>query len=270
MPTLSYCPNPNYPRIACLTEEAVEILYLLGKSEHIIAISEYAKRPLGVEKLHPKVCHFLNGDVSQIVALKPDLVIGYSDVQIKLSAQLIDAGLNVMIFNHRSLKEILNYIFLIGRMVGAEDKATQLVAKLKQKMELINLPPHRPKVYFEEWDHPQISSIQWVSELIELCGGINITDHLSQHFKSKDRIVTHEFILDSRPDIMLSCWCGKAMNKDSIVNREGYGDLPFVKNNQLFELDPSIFLQPGPAPFIDGIDVLSKLFQNWSDLHANR
>jgi len=264
-----------FPRLVCLTEESVETLYLLEKSSHILAISEYAKRPLGVELQHPKVCHFLNGDIDEIVALKPDLVIGYSDVQIKLASQLIDAGLSVSIFNHRSLEEILNYILWIGRIVNTSDKAEQIVRHLRAKIistqEKVNRNRYkkRPKVYFEEWDHPHISSIQWVSELIELCGGVNVTSHLSKNFKSKDRIITHDEIIKLKPDIMLSCWCGKAMNKKSILNRPDYNQMPFVFNDQIFELDPAIFLQPGPAPIIDGIDQLLNLFQNWSDQYAH-
>ncbi|MDH4467888.1 MAG: ABC transporter substrate-binding protein [Bacteriovoracaceae bacterium] len=256
-------------RIICLTEESVETLYLIGKSHLIVGVSAYVQRPPEAKLNHPQICHFINGKIDEIIDLKADLIIGYSDVQKNLARDLIDRGQNVWISNHRSLKEILQYIELLSFMVDAKIAGQllvqQLVSKMEQAAALTSSFSRRPKVYFEEWDNPHISSILWCHEIIELCGGQNISSHLAQNFKSMDRVVTPEFVLSQMPDIMFSCWCGKSMNRESIYSRTKWSELPCLKNQQLFELDPSIFLQPGPAPILAGLDVLVAIFQKWND-----
>jgi iron complex transport system substrate-binding protein len=241
-------------RIICLTEETVETLYLLGKQDCIIGVSQYVERPPEA-KNHPVVSQFIRSDIDKIVSLKPDLVIGFSDLQKNIASELIGRGINVLVTNQRSLSEILNNILLVGRIVGEGEKAQKLVQEFSQKLErfkaLSSALPEHPKVYFEEWDHPRYSCIQWVSELISVCGGKNIfSDKIGS--LAKDREVSDEEIVQQNPDIIFGCWCGKPVKISSFQSR--YPEVNAVKNGYVWELPPAIFLQPGPALFIDGID----------------
>lgn len=242
-------------RIICLTEETVETLYLLERQDLIAGVSQYVERPPEAKNNHPVVTQFIRSDVDQIVALKPDLVIGFSDIQKDIASQLIGRGLNVFVTNQRSLNEILNNILLLGRMIGEEAKATHLVTGFREKLSRIREESrrfsYRPKVYFEEWDHPRFSCIQWVSELIEACGGENIfADRIGA--MAREREVTDEEVIARNPDIIFGCWCGKKVKLDSFQNR--YPTVSAAQNKFIWELDPAIFLQPGPALFIDGLD----------------
>lgn len=246
-------------RIICLTEETVETLYLLGRQDFIIGVSEYVERPAEAKSL-PVVTQFIRSDIEQIVAMKPDLVIGFSDLQKDIASQLIGRGLNVLVTNQRSLKEILNNILLLGRIVGEEQKARELVKSFEAKLNHYKglTPKSRPKVYFEEWDHPRYSCIQWVSELIHAVGGENIFAHKSGAM-ARDREVTDEEIIQANPDIIFGCWCGKKVKLESFEKR--YPNVTAVKNGHLWELDPAIFLQPGPALFVDGLDQMFEKLQ---------
>jgi iron complex transport system substrate-binding protein len=239
-------------RIICLTEETVETLYLLDRQDLIIGVSQYVERPPEA-KQHPVISQFIKSDIEQIVALKPDLVIGFSDLQKNIASDLIGRGLNVLVTNQRSLKEILNNILLLGRMIGEEKKALELVGSFEQKLNSFKQRtlPKKPKVYFEEWDHPRYSGIQWVSELIEACGGENIFAHKAGAM-ARDREVTDAEIIAGNPDIIFGCWCGKPVKLDSFSKR--YPDITAVKNGHTWELSPAVFLQPGPALFVDGLD----------------
>jgi len=246
----------SYPRrIICLTEESVETLYLLGKGHLIVGVSEYVQRPPEAQGL-PVVCQFIKADVEKIIELRPDLILGFSDLQKDIARELISKGVNVFISNQRSLEEILDYILLLGRMTDAASEAIALVDQFRTKLNSLTFS-HRPKVYFEEWDHPRLSAIRWVSELIEAAGGENI-------FKDKmgssgpERKVGDELILERNPDFIFGCWCGKKVNLESIKNRPGYDQISAVKTGNVFELSPTIFLQPGPALFLEGLDILSR------------
>lgn len=256
----------NFPnRIICLTEESVETLYLLGKESCIVGVSEYVRRPTEAMSL-PVVTQFIRSDIEAIVALKPDLVLGFSDLQKNIASELIGRGINVFVTNQRSLDEILNYILLLGRIVGEEGKAISLISEFKLKLEKIKKQAlnfkYRPKVYFEEWDHPRISAIEWVSELIEVCGGNNIFSNKSKSL-AKDRIVFDEEIISLDPEVIFACWCGKPFNASKLLERPGFEKIQAIKNKRVFELQPEIFLQPGPALFIDGVDILFELFQEF-------
>ncbi len=263
--------NQTYslPRnIICLTEESVETLYAIGLQEIVKGVSIFVKRP--AEAMNkPKVSAFTDSKIEKIVAMKPDLVIGFSDIQKDIARELIEKGINVYISNQRSISEILSYILTLTHMVGEAKKGQELVEKLNQKIqEIAKLSKelkHKPKVYFEEWDEPKISDIQWVSESIEIAGGINIFAKESEGKLAKERFVTDEQIIKANPDIILGCWCGKKVNLESIKKRQSWQNIEAVKNNQLFELAPEIFLQPGPAPIIDGLDQLFQIFKKWSD-----
>lgn len=250
-------------RIICLTEETVETLYLLGRQDFIIGVSEYVERPAEAKSL-PVVTQFIRSDIEQIVALKPDLVIGFSDLQKDIASQLIGRGLSVLVTNQRSLSEILNNILLLGRIVGEEAKAQALVKGFQEKLQSYQNKNYsrRPKIYFEEWDHPRFSCIQWVSELIYAVGGENIFAHKSGAM-AKDREVTDEEIISADPEIIFGCWCGKKVKLESFEKR--YPTTTAVKNRHLWELDPAIFLQPGPALFVDGLD---QMFEKLKTLDA--
>jgi iron complex transport system substrate-binding protein len=241
-------------KIICLTEETVETLYLLNREDLIQGVSQYVERPPEA-KQHPVISQFIRSDIEKIVALKPDLVIGFSDLQKDIAKELIERGLNVLVTNQRTLEEILNNILLLGRMIGEEYKAQGLVKSFRTKLETVrqasSTSSYRPKVYFEEWDHPRFSGITWVSELISACGGDNIFPEKAGAM-ARDREVSDEEIKSRNPDIIFGCWCGKPVKLESFSKR--YPDVKAVKNNHLWELSPAVFLQPGPALFVDGLD----------------
>ena len=260
-------------KIICLTEESVETLYLLGRQDLIQGVSQYVERPSEAKNQHPTVTQFIRSDIEQIVSMKPDLVIGFSDLQKDIASQLIGRGLNVFVTNQRSLKEILNNILLLGRMVGEEQKAQALVTSFETKLNDFKTRgkglKRRPKVYFEEWDHPNYSGIQWVSELIEACGGENIFADKSGAM-ARDREVTHAEIIERNPDIIFGCWCGKPVKLDSFEKRPGFEKVGAVQNNFIWELDPAVFLQPGPALFVDGLDQMFEKIQKVAALDGQK
>lgn len=253
-------------RIVCLTEEPVETLYLLEKEELIVGVSVFVKRPEAARAL-PKVSFFTSSHYKKIIGKKPDLIIGHSDIQKDIARDLIEMGQNVFIANHRSLVGILQYIQLLSNLVGANEKGKELVGRLHTKIvqtrELTKNLQKKPKVYFEEWDGPLISGIQWVSELIELCGGVDITAHRAKGVLAKERIGSHEEIIAADPDIIFGCWCGKKVNTISIKERANYEQVAAVKSDRVYELAPEIFLQPGPAPILSGIDILMDYFEQF-------
>lgn len=220
----------------------------------IAGVSQYVERPPEA-KQHPVVSQFIRSDIDSIVEMRPDLVIGFSDIQKEIASVLIGRGLNVLVTNQRSLAEILQNILLLGRLIGEEHKAKGLVEQFEHKLNHTILQSRtlsfRPKVYFEEWDHPRYSCIRWVSELIEACGGENVFAHKTGAM-AREREVTDEEVRALNPDIIFGCWCGKPVKIDSFSRR--YPETSAVKNNFTWELSPSIFLQPGPALFLDGLD----------------
>lgn len=250
-------------KIICLTEESVETLHLLGKEDLILGVSQYVERPEKA-KNHPKVSQFIRSDIEKIVEMRPDLVLGFSDLQKDIAQELIGRGLNVFITNQRSLNEILDYILLLGRIVKEENQAMDLVQGLREKVQRIQHEAatfsRKPRVYFEEWDHPRLSCIKWVSELIEVCGGENVFAHKVGSL-AIERSVTDEEVVLANPDIIFGCWCGKAVKCDSFGKRPGYQSIKAIENSQVWELPPAIFLQPGPALFVDGLDQMLDYFK---------
>jgi iron complex transport system substrate-binding protein len=248
-------------KIICLTEETVETLYLLGRQDLILGVSEYVERPPEAKFL-PVVTQFIRSDIDKIVSLRPDLVIGFSDLQKDIAAQLIGRGTNVLVTNQRSLNEILNNILLLGRIIGEESKAIKLIEGFKQKLDYFITKgkslPKRPKVYFEEWDHPRFSCIQWVSELIEAVGGQNVFKHKTGAMAAQ-REVTDEEVIKADPDIIFGCWCGKKVVLESFDKR--YAEVKAVQKKFVWEVSPAIFLQPGPALFVDGLDQMFEKIQ---------
>jgi iron complex transport system substrate-binding protein len=247
-------------RIVCLTEEPTEILYQLGEQDRIVGISAYTRRPPEARRDKPVVSAFVGGSVKRISALKPDLVIGFSDIQADLAKQLIAANLQVLIFNQRSLQEILDVILDLGRLVDRKQAAEALVEGYIQRLTGLETQAAqrawRPRVYFEEWDEPMISAIQWVSELIELAGGRNVFWRQAGGKLAKDRFVTAEEVIRADPEIVLASWCGKAFDQAAFASRPGFSAITALRCGRVHEVPAEIILQPGPACLTDGLDFL--------------
>ena len=247
----------NYPhRIVCLTEETTETLYLLGEGDRIVGVSGYTVRPPEARS-KPRVSAFINARFDKIEALKPDLVLAFSDLQADIAAELIRRGYPVMTFNQRSIAEILRMIRIVGALVGRQSRAEELAASLEQGLQdvrrLGDALPRRPRVFFEEWDAPLISGICWVEELIEIAGGAPIFPELRGASLAKDRIVRPEDVLARDPDVVIASWCGKAMKKRTIVEREGWDRLRAVRDDHIYEIKSTYILQPGPAALTEGV-----------------
>ena len=255
-------------RIICLTEETVETLYLLGEERRIAGVSGYAVRPPGVRKEKPRVAAFISADVPKILALKPDLVLTFSDLQADIAAELIRANVAVHAFNQRDVAGIFAMIHTIGALVGASAKADALAASLAAHIDDIRARAatlkRRPRVYFEEWDEPIISGIGWVSELIDIAGGVDVFAGLSAQKSAKDRIVSAEQIIAARPDIIVGSWCGKKFVPKRVAERPGFAAVPAVASGWLREVKSTIILQPGPAALTDGVDALATIVQEWA------
>lgn len=258
-----------YPkRIVCLTEETTEMLYILGEQDRIVGISGFTVRPPQARKEKPKVSAFTSAKIDKILELKPDLVLGFSDLQADIAADLIRHGINVHIFNQRSVDEILGMILTLGAMVGRQDKAQIWVDEIEQKIVSIKKQvaerKFRPNVYFEEWFDPIITGIQWVSELIVIAGGDECFPELSGESLAKNRIVAnHLDVARRQPDIIIGSWCGRKFRAEHVLSREGWSDVPAVKNQQIFEIKSANILQPGPAALTDGLDQLKNIIDNW-------
>jgi iron complex transport system substrate-binding protein len=250
-------------RIVCLTEEPTEILYLLGEGERVVGISAYTLRPPEAKRDKPVVSAFIDGSVSKIQALKPDLVVGFSDIQAELARKLVAANLQVLIFNQRSIQEILDVIVALGSLVHRRHEAEELVAgyirRIDAARERTAKRAHRPKVYFEEWDEPMLCGIQWVSQLIEIAGGTDVFSERARGPNAKDRMLTMEDLIERAPDVMLASWCGKPLDLESVLARAGADEVPAIANRRIHELPPEIILQPGPACLSDGLDRLEEL-----------
>ena len=255
-------------RIVCLTEETVETLYLLGEQARIVGVSGYAVRPPQVRKEKPRVSAFISADVPKILALKPDLVLTFSDLQADIVAELIHASVAVHAFNQRNVAGIFAMICTLGALVGASDKADALVASLAARIDAVHEKalrlPRRPRIYFEEWDEPMISGIGWVSELIEAAGGVEVFPELAARKNAKDRIVTGEQVIAARPDIIIGSWCGKRFVPAKVAARPGFSDLPAVTGGWLREIKSPLILQPGPAALTDGLDRLASIIAEWA------
>ena len=259
-------------RIVCLTEETVETLYLLGEDARIVGVSGYAVRPPRVRKEKPRVSAFISADVPKILALAPDLVLTFSDLQADIAAELIRANVAVHAFNQRDVAGILDMIRTLGALVGQPAKADALALSLKARVEAVRAQaeklPRRPRVYFEEWDEPMISGLRWVSELVDAAGGIDVFPQLATRKNAKDRIVSPEAVIAARPDIIIGSWCGKKFVPAKVAARPGFAAVPAVATGSLREIKSTIILQPGPAALTDGLDALAKIVAEWVENQA--
>jgi iron complex transport system substrate-binding protein len=245
-------------RIVCLTEETTETLYLLGEERRIVGISGYTVRPPRARREKPRVSAFLSARMDRITELKPDLVLGFSDLQADIARDLAKAGLNVVLFNQRSVDDILSMILALSSMVGAMDKGMRLIAELERNLTDIRNRakafPRRPRVYFEEWDEPMISAIRWVSELIEIAGGEDVFRELSFSQAATGRVIPDgSLVVERQPEVIFGSWCGKKYRPERVAARAGWGRIPAVRNNELHEVKSAEILQPGPAALTDGV-----------------
>jgi iron complex transport system substrate-binding protein len=262
-------PGVGPQRIVCLTEETTEWLYLLGEDARIVGISGYTVRPRRARQEKPRVSAFLDGKIDRIVALQPDLVIGFSDMQAALADQLIRAGLNVFITNQRSVAEIFATLRLVAALVGAQQRAEAWISACQLRHAEIAAVaaawPRRPRVYFEEWDEPMISAIRWVSELFAIAGGDDIFPELALQPMGRDRIVADPLEPARRaPDLIVGSWCGKKFRPEKVAARDGWAHVPAVRQGRLHEIKSCDILQPGPAALTDGLEQLHRLCADWA------
>jgi iron complex transport system substrate-binding protein len=263
-----------YPsRIVCLTEETTETLYLLGQGDRIVGVSGYTVRPPEA-RLKPKVSAFINARFDKIEALRPDLVLTFSDLQADLAAELVKRGIAVVSFNQRSVAEILQMIRMLGGLVGCQNAAERLADDLAANLERIRLAASRfstrPRTFFEEWDEPLISGIRWVEELVEIAGGAPIFPELAAAGLARERIVDPAEVAQRDPEVVFASWCGKKMKKATIVGRAGWANVAAVRNDRIFEIKSTYILQPGPASLTDGVRQLHDVFKTISAGQAPR
>jgi iron complex transport system substrate-binding protein len=264
----------RYPeRIICLTEEPTEVLYALGEQDRIVGISGFTVRPSRARREKPKVSAFTSAKLDRILALEPDLVVGFSDIQADIAKDLIKAGIEVWISNHRSVAGILGYVRRLGALVGAADRAEGYARGLEQHVESVRqqseVLSRRPRVYFEEWDEPLISGIRWVSELISIAGGDDVFPERAACALAKDRILGDPAEVARRaPDIILGSWCGKRFRPHQVAARPGWDAIPAVRDHELYEIKSPLILQPGPAALTDGLDAMHAVMARWAERHA--
>ncbi|MEO4041071.1 cobalamin-binding protein [Hoeflea sp. CAU 1731] len=255
MPVGSFPPK----RIVCLTEETVETLYLLGERDRIVGVSGYAVRPPQVRREKPRVSAFVSADIPKLLALQPDLVLAFSDIQADIAAELVRSGVAVHVFNQRDIAGILAMIRMIGAMVGASRMAEDLALSYEERLDSVRKAAGgsaRPKIYFEEWDDPLISGIGWVSELITVAGGDDVFAAKAKEKAAVDRIVAAADVVQASPDIILASWCGKKVRPERISGRAGWDAIPAVRNRRIVEIKSPLILQPGPAALTDGLDAI--------------
>ncbi|HMO47241.1 MAG TPA: ABC transporter substrate-binding protein [Rubrivivax sp.] len=256
-------------RIVCLTEEPTEVLYALGEERRIVGISGFTVRPPQARHEKPRVSAFTSAKLERILALQPDLAIGFSDMQADIAAALIRAGIEVWISNHRSVEGILGYVQRLGALVGAADRAIAYAAQLRAQLDAVRERalrlPRRPRVYFEEWDEPQISAIRWVSELIGIAGGDDIFPARAAASLGRERIVADpQEVVRAAPDIIIGSWCGKKFRPEKVAARPGWQAIPAVRDGELHEIKSPLILQPGPAALTDGLQQLHAIIARWA------
>ncbi|MDI9244593.1 cobalamin-binding protein [Marinobacter sp. CHS3-4] len=252
----------NYPqRIVCLTEETTETLYSIGAEDRIVGISGFTVRPERARKEKPKVSAFTSAKIGRILDLKPDLVVGFSDMQADIAAELVRSGVAVHMFNQRTVAGILSMIRTLGGMLGLAEQTDAYAQTLFDRVETIRAErsarPNRPRVYFEEWGDPMITGIGWVSELIGIAGGEDIFPEKAAEPGARERIIENpEDVITRQPDIIIGSWCGRKFRPEQVTERPGWADIPAVRNNHLYEIKSPLILQPGPAALTDGLDAL--------------
>jgi len=267
----SAAPGPQ--RIVCLTEETTEWLYLLGQAHRIVGISGYTVRPPRARREKPRVSAFLSAKIDKILALEPDCVFGFSDLQADIASALIRHGVQVTVFNQRSVDEIFSMLYQVAAMVGQASQGLARMAQMRAGLDRIVLAasalPRRPRIFFEEWDVPHISAIRWVSELLTLAGGEDCFPELAGQSLGKNRIIADGAqIVQRNPDIIIGSWCGKKFRPEKVAARPGWEAVAAVRDRQLFEIKSADILQPGPAALTDGVAQLHRIVMDWSARHG--
>ncbi len=262
--------DPFPHRIVCLTEEPTEVLYALGEQDRIVGISQFTVRPPKARRDKPKVSGFTSARIEKIINLEPDLVVGFSDIQAEIARELIKAGIEVWISNHRTVEGILGYVRRLGAMIGAAPAANALAAELAEHVDSVAkqavLLPARPRVYFEEWDDPMISGIGWVSEIIEIAGGVDIFADHARSALARGRIIADPLeVVRRRPDLLLASWCGKKYQPETVWARPGWDQLDPVQRRRAYEIPAEIILQPGPASLTDGLNTIHSIICEWAN-----
>jgi iron complex transport system substrate-binding protein len=256
-------------RIVCLTEEPTEVLYALGEDARIVGISGFTVRPPQARKQKPKVSAFTSAKIDEILKLRPDFAVGFSDIQADIARELIRAGVEVWISNHRSVHGILDYVRRLGALVGAAERAGAYADALQRGLddvaEKAAALPRRPRVYFEEWDEPPISGIRWVAELIRIAGGDDVFPELAAEPLARQRILADaDEVVRRAPDLILGSWCGKKFRPEKVAARPGWQAIPAVRDGELHEIKSPIILQPGPAALTDGLAELHRVIAAWA------
>jgi len=260
-------------RIVCMTEETTEWLYLLGEQDRIVGISGYTVRPRRAREEKPKVSAFTSAKIDRILQLRPDCVFGFSDLQADIAAELVRRGVQVTIFNQRSVEEIFAMLYQVAAMVGRADEGLRRLEAMRERLQRIEAAgralPRRPRVFFEEWDEPHISAIRWVSELVGIAGGDDIFPELAQCSLGRDRIIADAAeIVRRNPQVVIGSWCGKKFRPEKVAARPGWQAVDAVRDGELHELKSADILQPGPAALTDGVEQLHRIFVEWSRRHG--
>ena len=248
-------------------------MYLLGQEDRIVGVSGYTVRPARARQEKPRVSAFLSAKIDKIMALQPDCVFGFSDLQADIAAALIRQGVQVTVFNQRSVEEVFSMLYQVAAMVGQAEQGLTRLAGMRTRLQEIAaaaaLLPRRPRVYFEEWDDPHISGIRWVSELMGIAGGDDCFPELARESLGKNRIIADGADIVARnPDIIIGSWCGKKFRPEKVAARAGWEQVSAVRTGQLFEIKSADILQPGPAALTDGVEQLHRIVMNWSRAHA--
>lgn len=260
-------------RIVCLTEETTEWLYLLGEEARIVGISGYTVRPRRARQEKPRISAFISAKIDRILALRPDCVFGFSDLQADIAAELIRRGVQVTVFNQRSVEEIFSMLYQVAAIVGQAERGLALLDGMRERLlaieEQARALPRRPRVFFEEWDEPHISAIRWVSQLVGIAGGDDCFPELALQSLGKDRIVADGAEIARRnPEIIIGSWCGKKFRPEQVAARPGWDAIDAVRHGQLFEIKSADILQPGPAALTDGVEQLHRIVIQWSQAHG--
>ena len=264
--------NGYAERIVCMTEETTETLYALGGDDRIVGISGFTVRPPRARKEKPKVSAFTSAKIDRILELQPDLVLGFSDLQADIAAELIRHGIAVHVFNHRSVTGIFSMIRTLGAMIGEQARAEDYAAGLERDIETMRREAEqaarRPSVYFEEWDDPQISGIRWVSELIGIAGGDDCFPELARESLGKNRIIADTLeVVRRAPDIIIGSWCGKKFRPERVAERPGWQTVPAVRDGEVHEIKSAVILQPGPAALTEGVMEIRGIIRAWQEKH---
>ena len=256
-------------RIVCLTEEPTEVLYALGAQDRIVGISGFTVRPPRARREKPRVSAFTRARLDAILALEPDLAIGVSDIQAGIAHDLVKAGIEVWISNHRSVDGILDYVRRLGALVGEAAAAAAYATRLAGHLEAVRTAGaallRHPRVYFEEWDEPPITGIRWVAELVRIAGGEDVFPERAEKPLARDRILADPLEVVRRdPEIILASWCGKRFRPERLAARPGWAAITAVRTGQVFEIRSPLILQPGPAALTDGLDALHARIRAWA------